>query len=438
MEPVRKKDTMRKATGRAGRLLLSLLIVTGVASCNSSEDPNLAWLVSLDGGSSQSSTGQSTSTEIPFSYTIDNIQQGTGDFVFETNKSIPVEILVEDPDGGVEGTRVLIRDANGERVLFRAITDAEGNATGVVTVNQDEQTAVIEVEYNGQTLYVDLDITDVVQTTVTLVIRVRADVSEVADADGDGIPDDEDDYPQDPDRATMVRVPAEGFYRVAYEDLYPKRGDADFNDYVVQVYHEQDLNASGKLVELRSYYAHIAKGAGYDHTLHLALPDVVSGEATLVRKDASGVELNSENLSISSGNAIEILGRSSNTISSSNTDRNQSFVMGHSAELTFLPDAPVALQTLGKAPYDLFIKVLNTGHEIHFAGRYFAEDGSDQYIDSAGFPWALMVPDYWQWPYERANIHDGYPAFDDWYLSAGTASQNWYDSPVADHVFPAN
>ncbi|MBR33350.1 MAG: LruC domain-containing protein [Spirochaetaceae bacterium] len=438
MEPVRNKYTMRKATGKAGITLMTLFLMTGLVSCNSSEDPNLTWLLGLADGTSQSTTGQVSSTEIPFSYNIDNIQQGTGDFVFETNKSIPVEILVEDPDGGVQGTRVLIRDANGERVLFRAVTDEAGNATGVVTVNQDEQSAVIEVEYNGQTLYVDLDITDVLQATVTVLVRVRADVSEIADADGDGVPDNEDDYPQDPDRATVVRVPAEGFYRVAYEDLYPKRGDADFNDYVVQVYHEQDLNASGKLVELRSYYTHIAKGAGYDHTLHLALPSEVSGVATVVRKDASGTELESQQLNISSGNAIDILGRSNLTISSSNTAKDQTFVMGHSAELTFLPDAPVALQTMGKAPYDLFIKVLNTGHEIHFAGRYFAEDGSDKYIDSAGFPWALMVPDYWQWPYERANIHDGYPAFDDWYLSAGTESKNWYDSPVAEFVFPAN
>ncbi|HBS04158.1 MAG TPA: LruC domain-containing protein, partial [Leptospiraceae bacterium] len=271
MEPVRNKYTMRKATGKAGITLMTLFLMTGLVSCNSSEDPNLTWLLGLADGTSQSTTGQVSSTEIPFSYNIDNIQQGTGDFVFETNKSIPVEILVEDPDGGVQGTRVLIRDANGERVLFRAVTDEAGNATGVVTVNQDEQSAVIEVEYNGQTLYVDLDITDVLQATVTVLVRVRADVSEIADADGDGVPDNEDDYPQDPDRATVVRVPAEGFYRVAYEDLYPKRGDADFNDYVVQVYHEQDLNASGKLVELRSYYTHIAKGAGYDHTLHLAL-----------------------------------------------------------------------------------------------------------------------------------------------------------------------
>ncbi|MBU41891.1 MAG: LruC domain-containing protein [Spirochaetaceae bacterium] len=437
MKPVMGKYNMRKAVRKAGQFTLALLVLTGLTNCSDSKDPNLTWLLGLADGSSQTTTGEGTSSEIPFSYEITDIQQGTGDFVFETNKSIPVDVLVEDPAGGVAGTRVLIRNNEGDRVLFRAKTDEEGNASGVITVNQDEKTAVIEVVYNGQPIRVELDITEVKQSSITILVGIRADSEVIQDADGDGIPDSEDHYPNDPERATVVRVPAEGFYRVAYEDLYPKRGDADFNDYVVEVFHEQDLNAAGDLVELRSYYTHIAKGAGYNHTLHLAFPAAISGQATVVRKDAAGAELETVSEALSSGNALQLLGRSDGTLASSNTARNQDYAPGHSAELTFLPDSPVALATLGKAPYDLFIKVLNTGHEIHFAGKYFNEDGSDRYIDSAGFPWALMVPDYWQWPYERANIHDGYPDFDDWYLSAGADFQNWYDTPVSEFVFPA-
>ena len=122
MEPVVKKDRMRKVGVRAGKLVLTVMLVAGLASCNSSEDPNLAWLLGLANGTSDTTSGEGNISEIPFSYEIDNIQQGTGDFVFETNKSIPVEILVEDPDGGVEGTRVLIRNPEGDRVLFRAVT----------------------------------------------------------------------------------------------------------------------------------------------------------------------------------------------------------------------------------------------------------------------------------------------------------------------------
>lgn len=434
MEPVAGRN-MRKL--KRGAAFLVLILSGGLASCSSSEDPNLVWLLGLENGSSETSSGEGQVAEIPFSYEITDIQQGTGEFVFETNKTIPVEILIEDPAGGVEGTRVLIRNDRGDRVLFRATTDENGNASGTVTVNQDERHAVIEVIYNGETLLIDLDITEVRTAAVSILVGVRANPEVVVDSDQDGIPDDEDHYPEDPRRATVVRVPSEGFYRVAYEDLYPRRGDADFNDYVVQVYHEQDLNASGQLVEMRSYYSHIAKGAGYDHTLHLALPADVSGRGTLVRKDAEGKSLSTSDVVLSEGQPIELLGRSNKTLASSNTAPGQSFKTGHSAELRFLADQPVPLEDLGRAPYDLFIKVLNTGHEVHFAGRYFQEDGSDRYIDEAGFPWALMVPDYWQWPYERENIHDGYPAFDDWYLSGGQEARDWYDSPVSDYVFPA-
>ena len=365
MKPVMGKYNMRKAVRKAGQFTLALLVLTGLTNCSDSKDPNLTWLLGLADGSSQTTTGEGTSSEIPFSYEITDIQQGTGDFVFETNKSIPVDVLVEDPAGGVAGTRVLIRNNEGDRVLFRAKTDEEGNASGVITVNQDEKTAVIEVVYNGQPIRVELDITEVKQSSITILVGIRADSEVIQDADGDGIPDSEDHYPNDPERATVVRVPAEGFYRVAYEDLYPKRGDADFNDYVVEVFHEQDLNAAGDLVELRSYYTHIAKGAGYNHTLHLAFPAAISGQATVVRKDAAGAELETVSEALSSGNALQLLGRSDGTLASSNTARNQDYAPGHSAELTFLPDSPVALATLGKAPYDLFIKVLNTGHEIH-------------------------------------------------------------------------
>ncbi|MCB1304295.1 MAG: LruC domain-containing protein [Leptospiraceae bacterium] len=436
MEPI--AGNSRKSKRGALRVALLVTVVLGAASCNSAEDPNLAWLLSLQNGATENTQGSGTVNEIPFSYEISDIQQGDGQFIFDTNKSIPIEVVVQDPTGGVPGTLVQVRDANGNRVLFRAKTDESGNVTGNVTVNQDTRNVVVEVSYNGQLIQINVDIEQVSQSSITLRVQVKAEAQPIVDRDGDGIPDNEDQFPDDPNKATTVRVPSEGYYRIAYEDLYPNRGDADFNDYVVQMYQEQDLNASGQLVELRAHYQHIAKGAGYDHTLHLALPESVHGSATLVRYSPSGEELSRSVENVANGNAIEILGRSNNTISQSNTAKNQSFAPGQMAVFTFLPSAPVALATMGKAPYDLFIKVLNTGHEVHFAGKYYREDGSDRYIDSAGFPWALLVPDYFQWPYERENIHDAYPQFDDWYLSAGKDFRDWYDSPVNQYVFPLN
>ncbi len=64
--------------------------------------------------------------------------------------------------------------------------------------------------------------------TITVII-----VGGGTDADGDGVPNDEDDYPNDGDRAFDNYYPANGPGTLAYEDLWPGKGDYDFNDLVL-------------------------------------------------------------------------------------------------------------------------------------------------------------------------------------------------------------
>jgi hypothetical protein len=54
------------------------------------------------------------------------------------------------------------------------------------------------------------------------------------DSDGDGVSDQFDDYPDDPLRAFNNFYPSEdGFGTLAFEDLWPGKGDFDFNDMVI-------------------------------------------------------------------------------------------------------------------------------------------------------------------------------------------------------------
>merc|ERR1711991_317750 len=53
------------------------------------------------------------------------------------------------------------------------------------------------------------------------------------DVDGDGISNAEDDFPDDADRSFNNFFPASGYGTLAFEDLWPARGDYDFNVLVV-------------------------------------------------------------------------------------------------------------------------------------------------------------------------------------------------------------
>jgi LruC domain-containing protein len=250
------------------------------------------------------------------------------------------------------------------------------------------------------------------------------------------MPDAQDDYPTDPSRATLVRLPSSGQSIIAYEDLFPSAGDADFNDYVVRVTNEEDLDASGKIRRVRGSYTHMARGAGYKHTLHIKLPSAAFSY-TLNRYAANGTLESSSSGQNASAQALEILPSSDTTISQSNTSSSQTLVTGKKADIELILDAASTRAAVGDAPYDLFIKVINTSKEVHFPRLYTNGDGSDQYMDANGFPWALQVPNQWNWPLESHDIEDGYSGFKPWYLSMGTTNQNWYESFNASHVFSA-
>jgi LruC domain-containing protein len=300
----------------------------------------------------------------------------------------------------------------------------------------------------GETFVRDFEVDYVKNLVVRIVIR--GDITETAaepDADGDGIPDSLDQFPDDPTRATTVKYPSNGeYYTIAYEDLYPKPGDMDFNDYVVRANFEEDLNAKGEVVRIRAHYVHVARGAGYKHTFHLKVPGAPDMEYHLVRMKANGQVALDESGVVAAGEGLEVLPKSLTTISASNTSARseQAFNVGWSADVELILTTPVGSDKIVRVPYDSYLYVMNTDKEVHFAGIYGNPDAgwfdttaleTDLYVDENGFPWALIVPGDWHWPYERGDIHKAYEFFDDWYTTSGKDAQDWYLTPTEGKVF---
>lgn len=407
---------------------LSLFLVL-LMSCTSREDPGYQWLLGLAANPAPAPEGT-----IPVSV---NVSDVTGDstFLFDTTRNIGVFVTVRDPVAVPTGTFVQIIDTNsGNEVMFQAVPDQNGNVQGSFTVNETTNQVTLKLVIGGVQYTWLVDIASVQEIRRNLFVEGQIAAGFIPDADADGIPDSEDAYPGDPQRSAIVRLPADGVYTVAYEDLYPAPGDADFNDYAAQVKYEQDLNARGELVRMRGYVRHVARGAGYRHTLHLNLP-VQNAQLIYKRFAADGSAEYERNETLPDFSGVEIMPHSGTTLTGWNSRTGDTFVAGKYAEFEVVPAAPVAVSSLGKLPYDLYLHVLNTSQNIHFAGRIQDASGQDRYLDPSGFPWAILVPGSFQWPYERVNMEDAYADFRSWYTSGGAQAADWYARPTAGKVF---
>ncbi|TGM98126.1 LruC domain-containing protein [Leptospira yasudae] len=402
---------------------------SGSGSNNSSQpgtDPNAG---------SGSSSGGSSAPDVTGVITV-NDQVGTPPFNYNTVQTIPLNLIVTDKQSKpVSGATVIVSDNMGN-ILFQGISDSAGKVSGTITVETSVGQITLEITANGESISNIINLINVIGINREIKYEVLLPVvtAPPADTDKDGIPDSLDAYPQDPTRASMIRTPAEGVSTVAFEDLYPSAGDADLNDYVIQMHNEVDLNAAGDVIRLRGTYQHVARGAGYKHTFFIKL--VVGTGAKFTRKVVreDGKEITASNTkTVSAADltaGLQIHEESNKTTSNPNVNPGGVFKPGHIATIEIEFDSPVKKTKLGNYPYDIFIKVTNTGKDIHFPGLYKNADGTDKYLDSNRFPWAILVPGVWKYPYEgfdiRKESQSGYKEFNLWVASNGTSYKEWY------------
>ena len=282
---------------------------------------------------------------------------------------------------------------------------------------------------------------------------------EPGDPDNDGVRGLNDAFPNDPERATRERFPSSGQTMIAFEDKYPERGDADFNDAVIAYSFEVASNADGNVKDIQGTVALVARGATYDASfgIHLpGLPPTATGTITIER--------------FASGSTTSTLAptRTVESIIANGTRRIEDVI---DSTLTLLPppvgyqftntlfaagtqsagsvrvhiefDTPIPPGVLGPPPYDSFLYVANPNFgnarvDIHLPGwasftdratNLPVEEGLSTFIDGSGFPWALEVPSGWRFPMELIDVETAYPMFNGWRLSGGRQNRNWYLNP---------
>lgn len=284
------------------------------------------------------------------------------------------------------------------------------------------------------------------------------------DSDLDGVSDVYDDYPNDASLAYKSYLPdASDYGYLAYEDLWPSKGDYDFNDIVIGYQYEQHVKADGSVKEMIARFPVYAIGAHFYHGFGFQLPGVASstissvtysydnsGAATRNAADLSNYSFNSNGTEAGQTNATFLaMGNDYNFMglpngSFMNTLPGHNHIAPYTVTMDIVFTDPITLTAT--APYNAFIwDNGQRGHEIHLGGQAptdlattslfgTSDDRTNTsthyyYKTGNGLPWGLDVPDLaFVYPNEGVAINNGYNHFIDWAQSGGSSFLDWWDN----------
>lgn len=261
----------------------------------------------------------------------------------------------------------------------------------------------------------------------------------VKDSDGDGVSDQLDDYPDDINKAFNNYYPsgnADAGATIAFEDMWPARGDYDMNDVVVSYQLKVVTNFANKVVEVNGNYSLYARGGIFQNGFGIEFPI----DRSLV-SDVQGAELEE-----GQQKAVLILfSNMQNEMFYMNTRPEDPISPAKAYSIRFTVKNGPSLSSFGLGEYNPFVwnKGLGRGYEIHLPGKFpttlanpklfgTSQDASDPskgkyYVTADGFPWAISIPvKNFAYPLEGKDISTAYLKLAAWVSSGGTNYQDWY------------
>lgn len=268
------------------------------------------------------------------------------------------------------------------------------------------------------------------------------------DCDADGVNDNIDDYPTDPERAFNNYSTQS---TLVFEDLWPSKGDYDLNDFVLRHTFNVITNAQGQVKQIEMEGIAVARGASVASAFAISFPgtDAANVESASIIIDGNTNILTAE--PGHDGELVMVLIDNIYTLlpsgaylfynTQANDDRPQK-AMTFSMSFT----TPITTAALGSAPFNPFIyAVTQRGKEIHLVDKTpsdlvdhslfgSSDDDSDSnaqryYQTEAGHPWALNITTAWQHPLEYVDVLVAYPQLKVWAESSGVNNSNWYNYP---------
>lgn len=285
----------------------------------------------------------------------------------------------------------------------------------------------------------------------------KCDVSELAnvDTDGDGVIDQLDDYPNDSSVAHTTYTPSDiGWGSLAFEDLWPSRGDYDFNDLVIRYRFTLVLNANNQAVRMLARFQVKAIGASFHNGFGFKMdvdPNLIASVNGYNLTDGL-VTLNSKGIEVghSTGSTIIVFDDAFNNAgqliggSFVNTVASEPLIVAPEMELTIEFTNPIDPSLIGGTPpYNPFIFIDgNRGRELHLADMQPTDLADPQFFGTIhdvtntgsgiyyrtdnNLSWGINIIHEFRHPLEKTPINQAYNHFSAWGASGGSIYPDWY------------
>ena len=272
----------------------------------------------------------------------------------------------------------------------------------------------------------------------------------VIDTDSDGITDNIDLFPSDPDRGFISYYPENGYGTFAFEDLWPYKGDFDFNDLVVNYKYKLITNSVGFVKEIEYTCQLMAAGGSFKNGFGIEFPvdaNFVESNTEPVNLFENMINLTNKNIesnqtkavAILFDNAIKTLVYPGGNVTGINTTNDAPYAEPKTITGSIIFSIPQDI--LPNLPFNPFIFIdLDRGKEVHLmvstptdlANNSYFNTGQDDsnngiyYKTENNLPWAINIIEEFDHPTEKSEITSAYLYFFDWASSGGVNNANWY------------
>lgn len=253
------------------------------------------------------------------------------------------------------------------------------------------------------------------------------------------------------EEAVAFSYPSSNWNFRAFEDLWPSKGDYDFNDVVLKYKLNFEADKDNNITQVTALVIVNALGGSLRNGialqfLHADKSRYFGNLFTVVQGEHAKIDPQDPSVVILNNNIIDNLGSGFYNNMGEGYDANPRVY-----EISISLNAEAGVKSTDLIP-DLFLyRSSDRGLEMHMPYmppsmaanlsnfNTFEDDSKNTgyYLSHEGYPWVIEVSDcnVFYHPRSKVNLVDAYPDFVTWVESNGTSNKTWYENPVMKLVY---